>query len=101
MSGELGSLLKRVVFRRLGYCGKISLWLQMFREKERCHMAVERVTPQDIFDKVQSGEVMLVCAYDSEDKFRQVHLEGAISLGEFKAKEDELGKNKEIVFYCA
>jgi len=64
-------------------------------------MAVEKVTPQDIFDKVQSGEVMLVCAYDSEDKFRQVHLEGAISLGEFKAKEDELGKNQEIVFYCA
>ncbi len=64
-------------------------------------MAVEKVTPQDIFNKVQSGEVMLVCAYDSEDRFRQVHLEGAISLGEFKANGGELCKNKEIVFYCA
>jgi len=63
-------------------------------------MAVERVAPQDIFDKVQSGEVLLVCAYD-DDRFSQVHLEGALSLGEFKAKEDDLAKNREIVFYCA
>jgi rhodanese-related sulfurtransferase len=64
-------------------------------------MDVERITPQEIFDKVQSGEIMLVCAYDSDDKFRQLHLEGAISLEEFKAKEDDLSKNREIVFYCA
>ncbi|MDK2846438.1 MAG: hypothetical protein PWR02_1001 [Synergistales bacterium] len=64
-------------------------------------MAVEKVTPQDVFEKVQSGKALLVCAYDSEDRFRQVHLEGALSLGEFKAKEGELDKDKEIVFYCA
>jgi len=64
-------------------------------------MAVEKVTPQDVFEKVQSGKALLVCAYDSEDRFRQVHLEGALSLGEFKSKEGELGKDKEIVFYCA
>lgn len=64
-------------------------------------MAVDKVTPQDVFEKVQSGKALLVCAYDSEDRFRQVHLEGALSLGEFKAKEGELGKDREIVFYCA
>jgi rhodanese-related sulfurtransferase len=64
-------------------------------------VAVERVTPQDVFDKVQSGEAMLVCAYDSEDRFKQVHLDGAVSLGTFKAKEGEIGKDKEIIFYCA
>jgi rhodanese-related sulfurtransferase len=64
-------------------------------------MAVDKVTPQDVFEKVQSGKALLVCAYDSEDRFRQVHLEGALSLGEFKAKEGELGKDKEIVVYCA
>jgi hypothetical protein len=60
-----------------------------------------RVTPEQIYPKVRSGEALLVCAYDSDDRFRQVNLEGAISLEEFKSLRPTLPKDREIVFYCA
>ena len=60
-----------------------------------------RVTPQEIYPKVQSGETLLVCAYDDEAKFRRLRLEGAISLTEFKSRLRTLPKDREIVFYCA
>jgi hypothetical protein len=50
---------------------------------------------------VQSGETLLVCAYDNDAKFRRLRLEGAISLSEFKSHFPSLPKDREIVFYCA
>ncbi|MGA9756584.1 MAG: hypothetical protein WBV23_15720 [Desulfobaccales bacterium] len=60
-----------------------------------------RITPKEIYPKVRSGETLLVCAYDSDDRFRQVHLEGALSLREFKSLLPALPKDREVVFYCA
>jgi hypothetical protein len=60
-----------------------------------------RVTPQEIYPKVQSGETLLVCAYDDDAKFQRLRLEGAISLPAFKSLVPSLPKNREIVFYCA
>lgn len=60
-----------------------------------------RVTPEQIYPKVRSGEALLVCAYESDARFRQVNLEGAISLEEFKSLRPTLPKDREIVFYCA
>jgi hypothetical protein len=60
-----------------------------------------RVTPQEIHPKVQSGETLLVCAYDDDAKFRRLRLEGAISLPELKSLLPSLPKDREIVFYCA
>ncbi len=60
-----------------------------------------RITPKEIYPKVRSGESLLVCAYDSDDKFRRVHLEGALSLREFQALLPTLPKDREVVFYCA
>lgn len=60
-----------------------------------------RVTPQTTYPKVQSGETLLVCAYDDDAKFRQNRLEGAISLSKFKSLLPTLPKDREIVFYCA
>ncbi len=60
-----------------------------------------RVTPEEIYPKVQSGEALLVCAYDDEDKFRRLQLAGAISLEEFKSHLPTLAQDREIVFYCA
>ena len=62
---------------------------------------VPRVTPEEIYPKLRSGEALLVCAYDSDARFRQVHLEGAISLEEFKSLRPTLPRDREIVFYCA
>ena len=50
---------------------------------------------------MRSGEVLLVCAYDSDARFRQVHLEGAMSFEEFKSLQPTLPRDREIVFYCA
>jgi hypothetical protein len=62
---------------------------------------VPRVTPEDIYPKLRSGEALLVCAYDNEAKFRRLQLEGAISLEEFTSLRPTLPKDREIVFYCA
>ena len=62
---------------------------------------VPRVNPEEIYPKLRSGEALLVCAYDSDDRFRQVHLEGAMSLEEFKSLQPTLPRDREIVFYCA
>lgn len=62
---------------------------------------IKRVSPQQIKSKLQAGELLLVCAYDDDNKFRANHLEGAISLHEFEAKVSQLAKDQQIVFYCA
>ena len=60
-----------------------------------------RVLPKDVVGKVRSGEVLLVCAYEDEEKFKSFHLEKALSLRQFHRMEGSLDKGKEIVFYCA
>ncbi len=61
----------------------------------------ERIGPEETHEKVASGSALLVCAYDSEEKFKTVHLEGAISLSAFKSELPSLTKDKEIIFYCS
>ncbi len=61
----------------------------------------ERVSPEEVNKKLKAGSVLLVCAYDDEDKFRMFHIEGALSFNQFKSKLPSLSKDQEIVFYCA
>jgi len=60
-----------------------------------------RITPEETYQKLRAGKALLVCAYESEEQFRNLQLEGAISLAEFRAKLPSLSKDQEIVFYCA
>lgn len=60
-----------------------------------------RVTPAEVYQKVKEGKTLLVCGYEDDAKFKQMHLEGAISFAEFKAKVASLSKDQDIVFYCA
>ena len=62
---------------------------------------VERISPPQARQRVESGNAMLVCGYDSDEKFRQYHLAGAISLEEFQSQAGSIPKNREIIFYCA
>jgi hypothetical protein len=62
---------------------------------------INRVTPEDIYPRVKSGDTVLVCAYDNEETFRGMRLEGAMSLQEFKSRVSALPKDQEIVFFCA
>jgi hypothetical protein len=61
----------------------------------------ERISPEEVNKKLKAGSVLLVCAYDDEDKFRMFHIEGALSFNQFKSKLPSISKDQEIVFYCA
>ena len=63
--------------------------------------AVERVSAEKARTAVESDRALLVCAYDSDEKFRQYHIPEAISLEEFRAREATIPKEREIIFYCA
>ena len=60
-----------------------------------------RIGPDEARRKVKFGMALLVCAYDDEEKFRNMRLEGAISLSEFEGKLPSLSKEQELIFYCA
>jgi hypothetical protein len=59
----------------------------------------KRVSPEEVYQKLKSGEVLLVCAYEDETKFRQMNLQGAISFNEFNSRLPSLSKEQEIIFY--
>jgi hypothetical protein len=61
----------------------------------------ERIGPEATHEKLKAGTAILVCAYDSEEKFHTMPLEGAISLSAFRSKRSSLPKDQEIIFYCA
>lgn len=61
----------------------------------------ERVSVDVVYRRVVAGAAFLVCAYDDDEKFRNVHLEGAVSLADFRAGLPGLDKSREIYFYCA
>jgi rhodanese-related sulfurtransferase len=62
---------------------------------------VKRIDARQAHERTKSGDALLVCAYDSEEKFRDNHLEGAISWDEFRSRENATPKDREIIFYCA
>lgn len=64
---------------------------------------VPRLSPQEVRQRLRSkaGKVHLVCAYDDEEKCRQLRLDGSISLAEFERSIDRVRKDDELVFYCA
>jgi hypothetical protein len=60
-----------------------------------------RISVEVARQKVNSGVALLVCAYDDDEKFKNNHLQGAISLNDFRAKLPSLSTEQEIIFYCA
>lgn len=60
----------------------------------------ERISAQDVRTHMEEDVgTLLVCAYDSEEKFRKNHLDGAISLDAFQKQLSSIGQDREIVFY--
>ena len=60
-----------------------------------------RITPEETRQKAVAGTALLVCAYEDDERCRQMHLQGAMLFSEFKSKLAELPKDQEIIFYCA
>ncbi|MCI0685114.1 MAG: hypothetical protein L0Y71_23695 [Gemmataceae bacterium] len=61
--------------------------------------APKRVSVQEVRGKLPSGHALLVCAYESDVKFRQAALDGAISFSEFERRKPSLPRDLDIVFY--
>ena len=62
---------------------------------------VKRIAPADARALLRSGSAMLICAYDSQHKFEQYRLPGAISLKDFESQADSIPKDRHLIFYCA
>lgn len=64
-------------------------------------MSTPTISAQQARHDVEVSDAVLVCAYDSDEKFAANHLQHAISLAELRARQDELSKQRELIFYCA
>lgn len=62
---------------------------------------VPRVDAESVQKRVESGQALLVCAYEDEEKCRQANLEGSITLKELRSRLPSIPKDKEIVFFCS
>lgn len=62
---------------------------------------VRRITPEEARRRMDSGRALLVCAYEEDEKFQSMQLEGALSLHQFRRKLPEIPPAQEIIFYCA
>ncbi len=60
---------------------------------------IERVPPHLAREKVQSGYALLVCAYEDDNKYSRMRLDGSMSLSEFRAGISGIAKDKEIFFF--
>jgi hypothetical protein len=60
----------------------------------------ERVAAEEVYGKLKCGKTLLVCAYEDEERFKKLRLEGAMSFNAFKSKLPSLSKDQEIIFYC-
>lgn len=78
------------------------LLLAQCSSKKESELPVEipRISVQDAQQNVLSGESLIVCAYDDE-QCKQVRIEGALLLSEFRAQMNSVPKDREIIFYCA
>jgi hypothetical protein len=62
---------------------------------------IERIPAPEARRRVQSGQALLVCAYDDEAKCDKMKLDGAISLATFRSRLPSLPRQQAVIFYCA
>lgn len=65
-------------------------------------VTLQKIDAREACDELKSDpNILLVCAYEGDEEFRQNHLEGAISLHDFLSRKDSFRKDQPIIFYCA
>ncbi|MBT8330381.1 MAG: ArsR family transcriptional regulator [Desulfofustis sp.] len=60
---------------------------------------VDLIDARDAFTNINNSSSVLVCAYERDDKFHRLHLEGALSLSKFQSIWSTLSKDTELIFY--
>ena len=65
-------------------------------------MNIPRISAKDLRRKMTGSQPpLLVCGYESEDRFREMDLEGSISWSAFQSRLESVSLGQELVFYCA
>jgi hypothetical protein len=62
---------------------------------------IPRISVDEAYRKVKAGEALLVCAYNDDEAYGKMRLEGSMLLSAFDARTAEHSKEQEIIFYCA
>ena len=60
----------------------------------------QRISVNDVRQKLALRELLLVCAYDDDQKWRDAGVTGSIPFSQFQSKLNTLSKTQEIIFYC-
>jgi hypothetical protein len=64
-------------------------------------MDVPRISARALHRQLSNGDgTLLVCAYESDDRFREMEIEGAIPWSQFQSRLPSLSLDQNIVFYC-
>jgi hypothetical protein len=61
----------------------------------------QRLSADEVRERMEDNDTMLVCAYDDSEKCRRIGIEEAVPYPDFKSKLGSIPKSKEIVFFCA
>ena len=60
---------------------------------------IDLIDAKDAFNHINADSALLICAYESDEKFHRLRLDGAISLSEFQSISTTVAKDKELIFY--
>lgn len=60
---------------------------------------VALIEAAEAYEHISKGSALLICAYESDEKFHKLRLQGAIPLSEFQSHSATLEKDKELIFY--
>jgi len=105
MKGTQSLFLRSVVTILFPVCAFIAMFtlsLPGYAQKGTGTLAdVPRIAIDKAREKSLSGEALLVCAYNSDERFNKMRLDGAIPLSKFKEMLPHSPRNSEIIFYCA
>src|SRR5690349_6031864 len=61
---------------------------------------IDTVSPEEARKLVLEGDAYLVCAYADAERFRQMPLEGAISLEELETLAPDIPATRQLIFYA-
>jgi hypothetical protein len=64
-------------------------------------MPVQRIAAESAYSEVRTGDALLVCAYDDQNKCEKYRLTHGVALDELQAHLSTLPKNRKLIFYCA
>jgi hypothetical protein len=71
------------------------------KKEEGKKMPARRIDPEQARPEVNSGNALLVCAYDDQEKYQKYRLTHAVAMDELEAHQATLPKGRKLIFYCA